>query len=129
MIIVIDQASVIPPFEQLRQQLTTMIVGGVLPAGHRLPSVRQLARDLALANGTVARAYRELESEGLVTTNGRHGTQVNATARVPSAERRARLREAAELFARTAQQLGATPAEIAAAAHAAGLYPPDPRPG
>lgn len=121
MIIVIDQVSVIPPFEQLRQQLTTMIVGGALPAGHRLPSVRQLASDLGLANGTVARTYRELESEGLVTTNGRHGTQVNATGKVPSAERRARLREAAQLFARTAQQLGATPAEAIAAAHAAGL--------
>lgn len=121
MIIVIDQTSVIPPFEQLRQQLTTMIAGGALPAGHRLPSVRQLASDLGLANGTVARTYRELESEGLVTTNGRHGTQVNATTKVPSAERRERLRDAAQLFARTAQQLGATPAETIAAVRAAGL--------
>jgi GntR family transcriptional regulator len=121
MIIVIDQASAIPPFEQLRQQLTTMIVAGALPAGYRLPSVRQLASDLGLANGTVARTYRELESEGLVTTNGRHGTRVNATAKVPSAERRERLREAAEVFARTAQQVGATPAETIAAARAVGL--------
>ncbi|MFZ4718276.1 MAG: GntR family transcriptional regulator [Ilumatobacteraceae bacterium] len=126
MIIVIDQASAVPPFEQLRQQLTTMILAGTLPAGHRLPPVRQLASDLGLANGTVARTYRELESEGLVTTNGRHGTQVRATAEASSEERRARLREAAQLFARTAQQLGATPAEIVAATSAAGLYSPAP---
>ena len=44
--------------------------------GTRLPSIRQLAGDLGLAGGTVARAYRELEQEGVVATRGRHGTVV-----------------------------------------------------
>lgn len=123
MIIVVDQASAIPPFEQLRLQLTVMIEAGTLPADHRLPSVRQLANDLGLANGTVARAYRELESAGLVATNGRHGTVVQPTRHVGAADRRQKLRELAQAFARAAQQLNATPAEAAAALKEAGLTP------
>lgn len=123
MIIVIDQASAVPPFEQLRLQLSTMIEAGTLPADHRLPSVRQLANDLGLANGTVARAYRELESAGLVATNGRHGTVVQPTPSVGAADRRRKLRELAQAFARAAQQLNATPAEAAAALKEAGLTP------
>lgn len=123
MIIVIDPASAVPPFEQLRAQLTTMIEAGTLTAGHRLPSVRQLANDLGLANGTVARTYRELETAGLVVTNGRHGTEVSGGQRTTAADRRSRLREAAQAFARTAQQLDASPDETVAALRAAGLLP------
>lgn len=121
MIIVIDQSAATPPFEQLRQQLTTMIESAALPAGHRLPSVRQLANDLGLANGTVARTYRELEAAGLVATKGRHGTQVLAANALVAPERADKIREAAELFARTLERLNATPAEALAAARAAGV--------
>ncbi len=57
----IDAADPTPPFEQLRRQLTGLITSGVLKAGTRLPAVRQLAADLSLAAGTVARSYAELE--------------------------------------------------------------------
>lgn len=58
--------SPVPPYEQLREQIAGLIATGLLQAGQRLPPVRQLAADLGLAGGTVARAYRELEQAGLV---------------------------------------------------------------
>jgi DNA-binding transcriptional regulator YhcF (GntR family) len=75
-ILEIDTRSALPPYEQLRQQVTALVRAGVLTAGTRLPAIRQLANDLGLAGNTVARAYRELESDGIVTTHGRHGTLV-----------------------------------------------------
>lgn len=80
MILEVDSRSAVPPYEQLRQQVTALVQGGVLPPGSRLPAIRQLANDLGLAGGTVARAYRELEADGVVTTHGRHGTIVAALA-------------------------------------------------
>ena len=74
--IILDSASPIPPFEQIRVQLAAQIASGSLPAGTRLPTVRRLADDLGLAVNTVARAYRELETAGIVETRGRFGTFV-----------------------------------------------------
>jgi GntR family transcriptional regulator len=74
--LVVDPGSPVPPYEQLREQVTALVLAGVLGAGDRLPSIRQLAADLGLAGGTVARAYRELEADGVVMTRGRHGTTV-----------------------------------------------------
>ena len=124
MIIEIESSSLVPPYEQLRLQLATMIESGVLPAGHRLPSVRQLAGDLGLANGTVARAYRELESADLVRTAGRNGTVVTPTATITVAARQSRcLREAADAFVRLTRQLGAADQEKMVAVAKAGLRP------
>jgi DNA-binding transcriptional regulator YhcF (GntR family) len=68
----------VPPYEQLRQQIRDLVAAGTLHPGSRLPPIRQLAGDLGLATGTVARAYRELEADGVVATRGRHGTLVQA---------------------------------------------------
>jgi GntR family transcriptional regulator len=76
MLIRIDTESHVPPFEQLRIQITALVIAGELQAGARLPSIRQLAGDLGLAGGTVARAYRELEAEGLVRSRGARGTAI-----------------------------------------------------
>ena len=72
----IDTASAVPPFEQVRSQLAALISAGVLTPGARLPTVRDLAADLGIAVGTVTRAYRELETLGLVTSRRRIGTVV-----------------------------------------------------
>ncbi|MDX5400477.1 MAG: GntR family transcriptional regulator [Actinomycetes bacterium] len=72
----LDVASGVPPFEQIRSQLASLIATGALPAGTRLPTVRDLATDLGVAVGTVGRAYRELEAAGLVTSRRRSGTVV-----------------------------------------------------
>ena len=106
MILRIEPDGHIPPYEQIRSQIATMAVSGVLPEGTRLPAIRQLASDLGLAGGTVARAYRELEQAGIITTRGRHGTFVEKT--VPSAEN-GELDAAAQLFAIRAVQLGVKP--------------------
>jgi DNA-binding transcriptional regulator YhcF (GntR family) len=70
---------VIPPFEQLRRQLAALISSGALRPGQRLPPLRQLAGDLGLAPGTVARTYRELEASGLISTRRGAGTRVTDT--------------------------------------------------
>jgi DNA-binding transcriptional regulator YhcF (GntR family) len=67
MIVRVDPSSPIPPYEQIRSQIATMITIGALPESHRLPTIRQLAADLGLAGGTVARAYRELEQFGFIS--------------------------------------------------------------
>jgi DNA-binding transcriptional regulator YhcF (GntR family) len=77
-VITLDAESAVPPFEQVRAQLAARITSGELIAGTKLPPVRRLADDLGLAANTVARAYRDLESAGLVETHGRGGTIVAA---------------------------------------------------
>jgi len=72
----VDTGDPTPPYEQLRRQLAGLIGSGTLAPGDRLPPLRQLAADLGLAVGTVARAYRELESAGLVSSRRGGGTRV-----------------------------------------------------
>ena len=74
MMLRIDQTSPTPPFEQLRHQIEVLTRAGELAPGDRLPTVRQLAEDLGIAPGTVARAYRELEQGGLLEGRGRAGS-------------------------------------------------------
>lgn len=115
MILTVDTALPVPPYEQVREQVATMISSGVLKSGARLPTIRQLARDLDIAPGTITRAYRELETAGLIVSRGRHGTFVGEARPVQRAERRAVLAAEAARFARTAKQLGASPEETHAA--------------
>lgn len=68
------------PAGQIRDQIRGLIATDQLPAGERLPSVRQLAKDLGVAPGTVAKAYRSLEQEGLVQTRIGGGTRVSPSA-------------------------------------------------
>lgn len=65
-----------PLFEQVRVRMIEAVRAGALPAGTRLPTVRELAGQLGMAVNTVARAYRELEAGGIVETRGRFGTFV-----------------------------------------------------
>lgn len=74
--IVLSQGS--PPSDQIREQLRGLVSTGILTAGERLPSVRQLASDLRVAPGTVAKAYKSLEEEGLLITRVGAGTRVSA---------------------------------------------------
>jgi len=106
MLIRVDLDSPVPPYEQVRGQLAAYIDAGVLAPGDRLPSIRQLANDLGVATNTVQRAYRELESQGLIQTRGRHGTVVTAptagvddATAIPPATKRAADRLAREVAA------------------------------
>ena len=87
--ITVDPAGALAPFEQIRSQLADGIRSGELENGHRLPSIRQLAGDLRVAAGTVAKAYALLEEEGLVETSRARGTRVRAGHTYPQAVRAA----------------------------------------
>nr|WP_247601917.1 GntR family transcriptional regulator [Cellulomonas denverensis] len=100
-------ASGTPQYEQLRQQIAGLVMSGELAEGDRLPTVRALATDLGIAAGTVARAYRDLEAGGVVTTRRRVGTVVTSATRAHGRTRDA-ARELVGLAARegvTAQEL------------------------
>jgi DNA-binding transcriptional regulator YhcF (GntR family) len=116
-ILEVDARSAVPPYEQLRQQVTALVRAEVLTRGTRLPAIRQLANDLGLAGGTVARAYRELENDGIVTTHGRHGTVVAAVEVDHAAS--ASLLESARRFAADARRIGAGVEDAIAALRAA----------
>lgn len=73
--IVVDQTSPTAPFDQIRGQIADLIRSGELAATTRLPSIRQLAGDLGVAPGTVARAYGQLETAGLIVVT-RSGARV-----------------------------------------------------
>ncbi len=72
----IDAGAATPPYEQIRVQVRDVVAGGQLAAGAKLPTVRALADKLGLAVNTVARAYRELETDGIIETRGRAGSFV-----------------------------------------------------
>ena len=55
-----------PIYEQIQTELRRLMLTGVLPPGSRLPSVRELAGQLAINPNTIQRAYRELETEGCI---------------------------------------------------------------
>ncbi|GGN43782.1 DNA-binding transcriptional regulator YhcF (GntR family) [Actinoplanes campanulatus] len=100
--IVIDSASPVPPFEQLRAQLAGQIQDRTLAVGTRLPTIRRLAADLGLAVNTVGRAYRELEEAGLIETRGAAGSFVSAAGE----QGRERARRAAAEYAAVITSLG-----------------------
>ncbi|MEV4054090.1 GntR family transcriptional regulator [Amycolatopsis sp. NPDC049688] len=103
--IVVDTENGLAPWRQVHDQVVRAVTAGALPEGTRLPPIRQLARDLGLASGTVARAYRELEAAGWVTTARARGTVVTIPPGRPDPG--ALLRSAAADFAAAAQDLGA----------------------
>jgi GntR family transcriptional regulator len=104
----IDLYSGVPVYRQLVDQVRSGIASGSLTSGDQLPTVRQLAVDLAINPNTVMRAYRELELGGLIETHQGTGTFIaNKKLEKNSAERDRQL----------AQMAG----EIAARAGAAGF--------
>ncbi|MEY9878076.1 DNA-binding transcriptional regulator YhcF (GntR family) [Streptacidiphilus sp. MAP12-33] len=102
MLIALDPASPVPPFEQIRAQVAAAAASGEAPVGTKLPTVRKLAEELGLAVNTVAKAYRELEAAGVVETRGRAGTVVAASGDRSLAE----VARAAASFALRAKALG-----------------------
>ena len=104
MIVHVDQRSAVPVFQQLRSQIDRLITSGQLRPGTKLPTIRQLATDLGLARGTVNKVYDTLANDGLVRTDGRHGTIVLAG---PNRSTTARdLDAAADAMAVVTRQLG-----------------------
>lgn len=103
----LDPSAPEPPYEQLRTQIASRVASGDLPAGTRLPTVRALAAELHLAVNTVAKAYRELEIDGVVVTEGRRGSFVRSSSGADSPDATA----AAQQYAVSARRQGLTLAE------------------
>ena len=103
----LDPASAVPTFLQLRAQLIDLVRSGELKPGTRIPTVRALAGELGIAPNTVAKAYRQLEEDGILQTRGRNGSFVSPQG--GAAERKAQ--EAAAEYAARVRKLGIAPDE------------------
>ena len=73
----LNPRSGVPIYIQLIEQVKTAVAGGVLSPGDQLPSVRELAVRLVVNPNTVARAYSELEREGLLSVEQGRGTFIS----------------------------------------------------
>jgi GntR family transcriptional regulator len=72
----IDFRSGLPIYTQIVNQVQTQIVNGTLKPGDQLPTVRALAEDLRVNFNTVARAYRLLDEERIISTQQGRGTYI-----------------------------------------------------
>ena len=77
--IIINNSLMIPIYEQIVDQIKTLIRKGELKENDNLPSVRALARELKISALTVKKAYDDLEAEGFTVTVHGKGTYVAAT--------------------------------------------------
>lgn len=87
----VDPSAAVPVYSQIMNQIKHSISSGLLRSGDRLPSIRELAKELRVNPNTVVRAYRELEREGIVESRRGQGSFVRATQRVTSLEARCEL--------------------------------------
>lgn len=105
----LDLHSGVPVYRQIIDQVRSGVASGSLTAGDQLPTVRQLAVDLAINPNTVLRAYRELELGGLLETHQGTGTFVaNKKVEKNSAGRDRRLTQMAGEIAARAGAAGFT---------------------
>lgn len=103
----LDGRSGVPPYLQLVQQVRQGVLLGFLQPGDRLPLIREAVETLAINPNTVAKAYRQLELEGLVTGRPGQGTFVNqAPAAAISAATYTSLRRGLETWLRQAYAAG-----------------------
>jgi GntR family transcriptional regulator len=86
----LDLHSGVPVYRQIVDQVRGGVASGALAVGDQLPTVRQLAVDLAINPNTVVRAYRELELGGLLETHQGTGTFISAQKIRNGTEERAR---------------------------------------
>jgi GntR family transcriptional regulator len=114
-LITIDPSQPVPPYVQIRDQIADLVGAGQLEEGARLPPVRQLATDLGLATGTVARAYQDLEVSGYVTTRRGGGTRVAPQAGAASRRRAVIVQQRAREYVDSVRRLGVDADEAVAA--------------
>ena len=107
-----NPSSGVPVYLQLMEQVKHAIDVGALRPGEQLPALRRVAEDLVINPNTVAKAYRELEHDGVIELRQGAGAFVSATA---SVGRVARVRSAQPVLQAALEQLaasGLTPEEM-----------------
>ena len=103
----IEKGSAVPISRQIAQQVAALCAAGRLKPGDRLPSVRELARDLAVNQNTILRVYERLCRDGMLEMRQGQGTFVATKAKAnASPGQRARLIEELRQLARQALSLG-----------------------
>ena len=102
----LDASSGVPPYLQLVHQVRQSLLLGYLREGDRLPTVKELAGDLAINPNTVVKAYRQLEHEGLAGGRPGQGTFITATLAPPPPAASESLRSSLEEWFRSAQEAG-----------------------
>jgi GntR family transcriptional regulator len=109
----IDPRSAEPIFEQIVFAVKAALARGTAAAGEKLPSVRELARELAINPNTVVRAYEALERDGVIVRRQGAGCFLTGGgSELATAERRRQLQELLRRAATEAFHLGFTAADI-----------------
>src|SRR6187401_2586462 len=98
-----NPSSGVPIYLQLMEQVKHSIETGALRPGEQLPGIRPLAEELVMNPNTVAKAYRELEHEGVIEL--RHGAGAFVSNKAPTQQDAERLRAAQALVAQGIQRL------------------------
>lgn len=100
-----------PIYEQVKTTLRKLIVSGAMSPDEKLPSVRELASQLAINPNTIQRAYRELEQEGYIISIPGKGNYANLSAQVDEGRKKELLTAMDEIVAELLY-LGVTPDEL-----------------
>ena len=93
MLIKLNEASGLPLYLQIVEQVKRMAASGSLRSDDRLPTVRELAAELIVNPNTIAHAYQQLEREGVIETRRGLGSYVCSSGSLLSAEARTKLIE------------------------------------
>jgi GntR family transcriptional regulator len=102
----LDPGSGVAPYLQIVQQVKEALRLGLLDVGDQLPTVREVVAVLAINPNTVAKAYRDLEREGLVVARQGRGTFITSTLATPSLEHLDALRRELERWLEAAEEAG-----------------------
>ena len=112
--ILIDYKSRTPIYEQIIENVKTLIVSGVLERDQQLLSVRQLAQELAINPNTIQRAYQELEREGIIYSLKGRGSFVGSSLGELRTVQQAELLAQLETVSRELKQLEVSKEQILA---------------
>lgn len=107
----LDLQSRVPLYEQLQEQIICLSLMGVLEANEQLPSVRSLAREVGVNPNTVAKAYQELERQGIIYTISGRGSFVSPNVLSLQSPRQAALDEVFEALDKALSR-GIAPEEV-----------------
>jgi GntR family transcriptional regulator len=113
----IDSESSVPIYIQIEDNIHSLIAAGQLQPGEQLPTIRELAADIRVNLNTVARAYFELDKEGVITTQRGKGTFVSGVPDQKQIEKKRQklLQSIIQSSLEEAHQLGYSEKEIVSA--------------
>ena len=115
MFIVISPQNPDPLYKQVMDQVKDAIAGGGLKAGDKLPSIREMTRELGISEITIKRAYMDLETEGVILTRAGLGSFVADVNKAGLREEKLReIRQELRRIVASGRRFGIPPEEIAA---------------